>query len=562
MTKKTGFLFLFFIHTFCNVFAQANALGSYKWTTLDTKGEPTARHESSFVVYKNKFYLIGGRGVNPVNVFDPMTHTWIEKNKTPLEIHHFQAVVYKDAIYIIGAMSGKYPTEKPLEHIWKYFPEKDLWVKGDPIPTTRQRGGAGAVLYKDKIYLACGIDLGHTSGTNNNFDSYDLVTGKWEVLTKAPNIRDHFSAIVVADKLYCIGGRNTSFHYPENFGAFFEETTPYIDVYDFKSNNWVTLKSKLPFPTAAGGLVYFENKIVYIGGEGILKQAYNTTQFMDLESKKWEQLATLTTGRHSGGSVVYDGKIYTVAGSPKKGGGNLSSMEVFSSTHDWKSLFNGKDLVGWKILGSQDDIEKKFWIVDQDGILCNSLHSTKHNHVWLQNQLEFSDFELRLKFKASDENKGNSGVQLRSQYDPTANIELNGTIVKGWMEGPQVDIDSKDSWRNGLLYDETREYKRWIYPKKTDWKIEKESNPNKKNVYYSEKELSGWNDMTIICKGNNIKTYVNNMLVSDFDGEGVLNDAAHKNHNVGLKGRIALQCHMNSKNKIWFKDIEIREIKK
>ena len=146
MTKKTGFLFLFFIHTFCNVFAQGKALGSYKWTTLDTKGEPTARHDSSIVVYKNKFYLIGGRGVNPVNVFDPMTHTWIEKNKTPLEIHHFQAIVYKDAIYIIGAMSGKYPTEKPLEHIWKYFPEKDFWEKGDPIPTTRQRGGAGAVL--------------------------------------------------------------------------------------------------------------------------------------------------------------------------------------------------------------------------------------------------------------------------------------------------------------------------------------------------------------------------------------------------------------------------------
>ena len=129
--------------------------------------------------------------MNPVNVFNPKTNTWEEKAKPPFEMHHFQTVVYKDAIYVV-AMTGKYPIEVPLENIWLYYPEKDQWEKGREIPENRRRGGAGAVLYKDKIFLVCGIDFGHTSGTNNNFDSYNLHTGEWEVLTKSTSYSRSF----------------------------------------------------------------------------------------------------------------------------------------------------------------------------------------------------------------------------------------------------------------------------------------------------------------------------------------------------------------------------------
>ena len=309
--------------------AQPSHLEDYRWTTIDAKGDITARHESSMVLYKKQFYLIGGRGINPVNVFNPKTNTWKAKSKTPIEMHHFQAVAYKDAIYVI-AMTGKYPKEKPLAHIWLYYPEKDAWKKGPEIPVERRRGGAGVSIYKDKLYITCGIDFGHTSGTNNSFDSYDLVTGEWKILTKAPHIRDHFSAIIVDDNLYCIGGRNTSFHLPERFSAFFEQTMPFVDVYNFKEEEWHTMKAKLPYPTAAGGLVTLNNKIIYFGGEGDQKLAFNQTQCLDLETGEWIQLAKLNTGRHGGGAVVLNNKIYTAAGSPNKGGGNMSSIEVFS----------------------------------------------------------------------------------------------------------------------------------------------------------------------------------------------------------------------------------------
>ncbi|MDW7694602.1 family 16 glycoside hydrolase [Flammeovirgaceae bacterium SG7u.111] len=538
-------------------FAQEVDLSQYRWTAVETSGNPKARHENTFIEYKGKFYLMGGRGVNPVDVYDPETKMWETKGKTPFEFHHFQPVVYGDAIYIVCAMTGQYPKETPLENVWIYYPETDKWEKSVEIPEARRRGGAGAVVYKDKIYVACGIDYGHTSGTNNNFDAFDPKTGEWEILTKAPHIRDHFPAIVVGDKLYLVGGRNSSFHLKGRFTAFFGATMPYVDVYDFEAGTWITLEETLPVPTAAGGLMEFEGKILYMGGEGNYASAYNLTQAMDLETGKWEQLAPMTTGRHGSGAILYKNDIYIAAGSPNKGGGNLNTLEVFSAKHDWKPLFNGKDLSGWEVKCTDADKGKGYWRVENGTILCDTKGKKDHNYMWLYSDEEFSDFELRLKFQATRDHKGNSGVQVRSRFDEKAEVEKG---VKGWLDGPQVDIEPNNPWRNGFIYDETRTAKRWINPSLPDWNIDKEKYAPKKVVYNWADQGTGWNDMTIICKGNQITTYVNNVKVSDYDGTGVLDDKGHKKHKVGSKGHIAIQLHKNSVNFIRFKDIEIREL--
>ncbi|MFY0628419.1 MAG: galactose oxidase [Reichenbachiella sp.] len=310
--------------------AQEKPFEGFTWKNVEAKGEVVGRHENAFVKFQDKFYLIGGRGINPVNVFDPKTNQWETKGKTPLEIHHFQPVVYNDAIYFVGAMTGKYPVETPLENIWMYYPKKDKWEKGPNIPKEIQRGGAGVVIRNDKIYVACGIDLGHTSGTNNSFDSFDLKTSTWTRLTKAPHIRDHFSAVLVNDKLYLIGGRNTSEHHEDNFAAFFGATTPEVDVYDFSSEKWITLKAPLSVPTAAGSVVNVGQYILYAGGESNQPKAHNQTQCLDTKTGDWIELATLNIGRHGSHAIVHEGNVYIAAGSPNRGGGNMGSIEVFS----------------------------------------------------------------------------------------------------------------------------------------------------------------------------------------------------------------------------------------
>ena len=555
---KLLFFNLLFLSSIIGLNGQAQSLADYRWLPIDAKGDVVGRHENAFIKFKNKFYLIGGRGVNPVNVFNPATSNWETKGKTPMEIHHFQAVVYGNAIYLVGAMTGGYPKETPLENIWIYYPETDRWEKGVEIPEARRRGCSGAVVYNDKIYLACGIKFGHTSGTTNYFDSYDLKTGKWEALTDAPHIRDHFPAIVANDKMYCIGGRNSSVHHPDDFGAFFSATISAVDYYDFKDGKWYTLKEPLPVPTAAGGIVKIDNFLIYMGGEGTQSQAYNETQCLDLNTGKWSQLAPMHTGRHGSGAVLHNNKIYVAAGSPNKGGGNLPTIDVFSPNHNYQKLFNGETLGGWQVKAQQQDQNKTFWSVDNGAIFCNSLGSKDHGYIWLLNDKEFGDFELRLKFSVSAENKGNAGVQIRSRYDEKAVIDENRP---GWLDGPQVDIEPANPWRTGLIYDETRTEKRWISPSLADWNIKKENTSHPKVIFYFEDQNSGWNDMTIICRGTNIKTIVNNFTVSDFDGTGLLDNEGHKLYNVGLNGHIALQLHKKSEIKIWFKDIEVRELK-
>ena len=112
-----------------------------RWTALATTGSPTARHETAMVARAGKAYLVGGRGVKPVEEFNPSTNTWRQLNPTPLEIHHFQPVAYGDLIYVVAAMTGRYPKETPLETVYLYDADRDAWRKGPAIPPERRRGG-------------------------------------------------------------------------------------------------------------------------------------------------------------------------------------------------------------------------------------------------------------------------------------------------------------------------------------------------------------------------------------------------------------------------------------
>jgi N-acetylneuraminic acid mutarotase len=299
------------------------------WTTLEYKGQPDARHETTFVECLGKFYLIGGRESRNIDRFDPETNRWMKMKATSPLIHHFQPVVWNDKIYMVGAMTGDYPKEPPMSRIQIYDPVLDKWSEGGEIPKARQRGSAGTVACKGKIYMVGGITLGHTSGTNNWFDQYDPATDTWKVLPDAPHKRDHFHAVVLGEKLYCIGGRNTSYHEPGNFTAFFGAVIREIDVYDFNVQQWTTLKTHLPVGSAAGGVAVVNGKILYFGGE-TAQTALNRTWLFDPQAETWTELGNLNQGRHGSQAVVYDNKVYVAAGSPKRGGGRTSTIEVFS----------------------------------------------------------------------------------------------------------------------------------------------------------------------------------------------------------------------------------------
>jgi len=216
----------------------------------------------------------------------------------------------------------------------------------------------------------------------------------------------------------------------------------------------------------------------------------------------------------------------------------------------WTPLFNGKDLSGWTVKCLAVDQAKTFWSVTNGVIQCDSIRRKDHNYVWLVSEQEFGDFALRLKFQAFRDSPGNSGLQFRSRWDES----WRG----GWLDGPQVDIHppAAMTWRTGLIYDETREERRWISPSLKNSRMDPALKPAQHIFKYSD-DGDGWNELALRCKGTHVTTILNGVTATDWDGCGVLVNAAHATHNVGLKGHLALQLHTGDELKIRFKDIEV-----
>ncbi len=303
-----------------------------KWVTIECDGAPHARHENGFAELDGKFYLFGGRRIQPVDIFDPKTNTWTHASPPPMEIHHFQPVVFQNELWLLGTMTGIFPRETPLETAYIYSPKTDTWREGPEIPAARQRGGAGCVLHDDGwIYVVGGIVDGHHSGTQKWFDRLNPQTGEWETLPDAPTKRDHAPAAIVDNKLYFLAGRETGRHNGENYNDLFFATIPNIDVFDFTAGVWSTLEDSILIQTAAGGLGVIGNKIYYVGGEAGRPEAFTELQIFDPASEKWSAGPALNRARHGTNVLVYNNALWIAVGSGARGGEpELSSIECYT----------------------------------------------------------------------------------------------------------------------------------------------------------------------------------------------------------------------------------------
>jgi len=227
--------------------------------------------------------------------------------------------------------------------------------------------------------------------------------------------------------------------------------------------------------------------------------------------------------------------------------GKSLEKRTSDSEAPWASLFNGKDLAHWAVKCKPKDRERKFWRVENGAILADSLEAKGHDYVWLYSRKEYGDFILRLRFQVSRTSKGNSGVQVRSRYDDKA----------GWLDGPQVDINPAGPWRTGMIWDETRGSKRWLFPKVPKGKWVNPSMAPKDIVFHYADDSKDWNDLEIVALGTKLGASLNGRTVMDWDGQGVLDDETHRRHAVGMTGHLALQIHRGDRLRIRFKDLRI-----
>jgi hypothetical protein len=186
---------------------------------------------------------------------------------------------------------------------------------------------------------------------------------------------------------------------------------------------------------------------------------------------------------------------------------------------DWETLFNGKDVKGWKQLNGKATYEVK------NGVIIGTTVAGEPNS-FLATEKDYGDFILELEFNVPE--GMNSGIQFRS--------ESKAEYQNGRVHGYQFEIDpSPRAWTGGV-YDEATG-REWLYTL--------EYNPGAKKAFKSNE----WNKVRVECVGNSIRTFVNGVA------------AAHVIDDSRPGGFIALQVHALQKDEGPGKQIQWRNVR-
>lgn len=190
----------------------------------------------------------------------------------------------------------------------------------------------------------------------------------------------------------------------------------------------------------------------------------------------------------------------------------LLVLLTFLSVNAQKSsLFNGKDLSGWNIHGTE------LWYVEDGLLVCESGPEKKYGY--LSTEKSYDDFVLTLEFK--QEANGNSGVFFRST--------LEGTKISGWQA--EVAPPGNDS---GGIYES---YGR-------GWLIKPD--PKKDKAL----KMGEWNRMKIKVVGDKVTTWLNGTQMITLEDKKIGQG----------KGSIALQIHDGGGIKVRWRNLEIKPL--
>ncbi len=174
-------------------------------------------------------------------------------------------------------------------------------------------------------------------------------------------------------------------------------------------------------------------------------------------------------------------------------------------------LFNGRDLTGWKIYGTEK------WYVDNGDLVCES--GPEKQYGYLGTVADFRNFDLTLEFK--QEADGNSGVFFHSS--------INGTIISGW----QAEIAPPGDHTGGIYESYGR-----------GWLVLPDS--AKESVL----KMGKWNKMEVMVKGNKVTTWLNGVQMVSLEDEKI----------GAANGCIALQIHEGGGIRVRWRNIVIREL--
>ncbi len=199
----------------------------------------------------------------------------------------------------------------------------------------------------------------------------------------------------------------------------------------------------------------------------------------------------------------------------------------------WLSLFDGKSLDGWTVLGGKARYEAK------DGMIVGTTVEGSPNTFLCRG--DYEDFELELEVQCDP--PLNSGIQVRSHvYIQDTPQKSNPKRVRpaGTVFGPQCEIAEAEKGVSGNFWDEAR---------RTRWLDDFAEKPEARKAFRNGE----WNLYRIVVQGDHYRSWVNGVPCAEFRDD------------LDRSGLIGLQVHAikagSGPYKVRWRNIQIRELK-
>ena len=235
---------------------------------------------------------------------------------------------------------------------------------------------------------------------------------------------------------------------------------------------------------------------------------------------------------------------------------NNRDQKVNQDEIGFRSIFNGKDLEGWRG-------DPTYWRVE-NGILTGEVTPKtilKRNSFIIYEKEQPENFELKLEYRIT--NSGNSGINYRSEIIKNVPFALRGY---------QCDIDGKNKY-TGQNYEEkkrtTLAYMGEVVTipkmpdsilksnlrknvKKNCWQTRTITDIKTKSQLKSNIISNDWNEVHLKVKDNKMQHYINGVLFSEVtDLDSV---------NRSNKGYIGIQVHVGPPMKIEYKNLRLKQL--
>jgi hypothetical protein len=267
---------------------------------------PVPLTEVAAAVHEGRIWVVGGmdtegRGVDLVQIYDPVADAWSSGPALQEAVHHAALVADDRGLLLIGGYAGI--AGRATDAVWRLAADGTSWVPGEALPEPRA-AGAAAWDGRDQVLYGGGVGPAGVSDTVFALAGDD---GGWRELARLSGPREHLAATSLGTgSVTFLGGRVGGLD--GNLGT--------IDLVS-SADGVVARAEDLAEPR--GGIAAFSTPDLgdcVVGGEGP-EGTFGAVECVGVVERR--TLPGMAVPRHGLGAVVLDGRAYVLLGGPQPG---------------------------------------------------------------------------------------------------------------------------------------------------------------------------------------------------------------------------------------------------